>query len=239
MPIYDSAAIRPEEYVEAFEKYIECGGQVSENGEDIFTALDTIIHDEDKTLSFSVDICLLSLLNFNQQLGTLLVHFPESILPFLNQALMNMQKRLVEKSPYLSSLKPYLFARLTGASMLGESVLKSSIGSLRGDDAGRLVAVRGTVVRTGQVKLLENARTYVCSKCHFKFKMYADLDLQMATLSPPSVCRSDGPKPCKSTLFSVIEVNEFSARPASSPSAVANDQCITRRMNARLEITRR
>ena len=166
MPIYDSSAIHPEEYVEAFEKYIECGGQVTENGKDIASMFDYIIHEEDKTLSFSVDICLLSLLNFNQQLGTLLIHFPESILPFLNKALMNIQMRLVEKNPYLSSLKPYLFARLTGASMLGESVLKSSIGSLRSDDAGRLVAVRGTVVRTGQVKLLENARTYVLSLIH-------------------------------------------------------------------------
>ena len=122
---------------------------------------------------------------------------------------MNVQSRLVQKSPYLSSLKPYLFARLTGASMLGESISKPTISSLRSDDAGRLVVIRGTVVRTGQVKLLESARTYICSKCQFKFKIHADLDLQMATLSPPSVCRSDGPKPCKSTSFSVVEVAIF------------------------------
>ena len=205
-PIYDCNAIREEEFVEAFEKYVECGGQVCDNGMGILSLLDEIIHEEDKTISFSVKICLLSLLNFNQQLGTLLIHFPESILPFLNKALMNIQIRLVGKSPYLSSLKPYLFARLTGGSMLGESVLKPSISSLRSDDAGRLVVVRGAVVRTGQVKLLENARTYQCSKCNFKFKMHADLDLQMATLSPPSVCRSEGLKPCKSTSFVVVEV---------------------------------
>ena len=205
-PLYNCAAIRPEEFVEAFEKYIDIGAQKSGNGKDIACILDDIIHEDDKTISYSVDICLMSLLNFNQQLGTLLVHYPEYVLPFLNKALMNIQMRLVQKSPYLSSLKPYLFARLTGASMLGDSISKSTISSLRSQDAGRLVVVRGTVVRTGQVKLLESARSYVCSKCQFKFKICADLDLQMATLSPPSVCRSDGPKPCKSTSFSVVEV---------------------------------
>jgi DNA helicase MCM9 len=208
-PLYDCAAIRPEEFVEAFEKYIETCTQKSSNGKDIVSTLDDIINEDDTTNSYSVDVCVMSLLNFNQQLGTLLVHFPEYVLQFLNKALMNVQSRLVQKSPYLSSLKPYLFARLTGASMLGESISKPTISSLRSDDAGRLVVIRGTVVRTGQVKLLESARTYICSKCQFKFKIHADLDLQMATLSPPSVCRSDGPKPCKSTSFSVVEVAIF------------------------------
>ena len=211
-PLYDRRAIRPEEYVEAFEKYIESGAQISLDGKDIVSLLDDIIHEDDGTANYPVQICVMSVLNFNQQLGTLLVHYPESIIPFLNKALMCVQNRLLEKSPYLGTAKDNVFARLIGASMLGESVVKPSISSLRSDDAGRLVVVRGTVVRTGQVKLLESSRSYICSKCQFKFKVCADLDLQIATLSPPSICRSDGAKPCKSTSFVVVEVPCFSAR---------------------------
>jgi DNA helicase MCM9 len=205
-PLYDRHAIKPEEYVEAFEKYIESGAQISGDGKDITSILDEIIHEDDVTVSYPIQICVLSVLNFNQQLGTLLIHFPESIIQFLNKALMSVQNRLLEKSPYLGTAKDKIFARLVGASMLGESVVKPSISSLRSDDAGRLVVIRGTVVRTGQVKMLESSRTYICSKCQFKFKVCADLDLQLATLSPPSVCRSDGEKQCKSTSFVVVEV---------------------------------
>jgi DNA helicase MCM9 len=174
----------------------------------LISVLDNIIQEDDQTVSYSVHICTLSLLDFNQQLGTLLIHFPEPILQFLNDALMNVQQRLFQKSPYLGSVKTHLFARLAGASLLGESVVKPNISSLRSCDAGKLIVVRGTVVRTGQTKLLECARTYMCTKCQFKFKVHADLDLQMATLCPPSICRSEGPKPCKSTSFSVIEVKK-------------------------------
>ena len=90
-PLYDRHAIKPEEYVEAFEKYIESGAQISGDGKDITNILDEIIHEDDVTVSYPIQICVLSVLNFNQQLGTLLIHFPESIIQFLNKALMSVQ----------------------------------------------------------------------------------------------------------------------------------------------------
>mmetsp|Transcript_5134 Transcript_5134/g.16318 ORF Transcript_5134/g.16318 Transcript_5134/m.16318 type:complete len:132 (-) Transcript_5134:84-479(-) len=119
---------------------------------------------------------------------------------------MNVQKKLFEQSPYLGSVKPIVSVRLKGASLLGDSVNKTCISSLRSADAGRLILVRGTVVRTGPVKLLECARVYQCTKCKFKFKIQADLDLQNPSISTPTVCRSTDAKTCKSNSFTCFEV---------------------------------
>ena len=69
-PLYDRHAIRPEEYVEAFEKYIESGAQISLDGKDIVSILDEIIHEDDGTASYPIQICVFSLLNLPELLKT-------------------------------------------------------------------------------------------------------------------------------------------------------------------------
>ena len=40
-----------------------------------------------------------------------------------------------------------------------------NIGSLRVEDEGKLMTLRGTIIRTGAVLMLEGVRQYQCRKC--------------------------------------------------------------------------
>ena len=44
-----------------------------------------------------------------------------------------------------------------------------SISKIRVKDIGRLITVKGTVIRSGAIKLLEGERLYECNKCKFRY----------------------------------------------------------------------
>lgn len=49
--------------------------------------------------------------------------------------------------------------------LLLNAEMKLSISRIRCHDIGRVLAVRGTIIRTGAVKMLEGEREYECTKC--------------------------------------------------------------------------
>ena len=88
---------------------------------------------------------------------------------------------------------------------LCESVCKRNVSSIRSSDVGVIIQVRGTVIRTGQIKMLESERQYSCDKCAHVFRVLADMDQYNGSLAVPTSCTSERAKPCKSTTFTVVE----------------------------------
>lgn len=207
MPVYDHTAILPSEYVEAFRKFIESGHQCGgEGSQSMLEKIDEILISFDTTIAYSLEVNLLDLLDFNQQLGTLLIHQPEQLMPLFADALSAIQQHQIKTSEdrYSMILKPCVFPRLVVPPTC-ESVCKPNVSSIRSSDVGSLVSVRGTVIRTGLIKMLESQREYECSKCKHTFKVFADLHQQNSSLAAPSACPSVGAKTCRSTSFTIIE----------------------------------
>ena len=74
------------------------------------------------------------------------------------------------------------------------------------DDINRLISVSGTVVRTGQIKMLQARRDFVCVKCKYRFSVEADLEQRHQMTLPPE-CPSHGiaVKPCNGVKFEPVE----------------------------------
>ena len=53
---------------------------------------------------------------------------------------------------------------------------KPCIGALRSSDTGKLVQIRGTIVRTSKLRPLEHSKTLECGKCGETFTVFADLE---------------------------------------------------------------
>jgi len=210
MQVYDHTAILPCEYVEAFEKFLESNvhhGGAGGEGNTLIQRVDAILMELDSTVHYPVEVNLLSLLDFSQQLGTLLIHNPNALLPLFNEALLNVANRRLTESDdhHFMFAKELLHVRLVVPPTC-DSVCKRNISSIRSRDVGGIVSVRGTVTRTGAVKMLEAEREYVCGKCQHRFKVFADLDMQNCSISPPTACPSTNHvKPCKSSVFNVDE----------------------------------
>ena len=66
------------------------------------------------------------------------------------------------------SVKERVHVRVTGLpwSMAGaSSAVSPDLGNIRSAHVGQLLCVRGTVLRTSAVQMLETGRTYACKKC--------------------------------------------------------------------------
>lgn len=74
---------------------------------------------------------------------------------------------------------------------------------------GQLVAVRGTVTRTGACKMLERWKAWECSRCRARVLSYAD-DAAYGCIARPSTCTGTVDElPCRGTKFG--ELDERSA----------------------------
>lgn len=206
--MYDHTAILPVEYVEAFERFIECYAPSGKMGkqESLVQMLDAILVELDDVRHYALEINLLELLEFNQQLATILLQKPNHILPLFAEAIQRVAERRLKESEdkYSMTRKKFIHPRLVRPPLC-DSVCKPNVSAIRSSDVGIVIQVRGTVIRTGQIKMLESEREYSCDKCAHKFKVFADMDQHNGSLTPPTCCPAERAKPCKSTKFSVVD----------------------------------
>lgn len=80
--------------------------------------------------------------------------------------------------------------------------------SRRQDDVNRLLSLSGTVVRTGQIKMLQATREFVCTKCEHSFTVSADLEQRYQMPLPPECPSRLGLKPCGGVKFEPREGSE-------------------------------
>ncbi|XP_075673193.1 putative DNA helicase MCM9 [Castanea sativa] len=78
------------------------------------------------------------------------------------------------------------------------------IGSVRVKHRGILLTLKGTVIRSGAIKMYEGERWYMCQKCKHKFLVYPELEARNS-ISLPSYCPSLSSKPCEGTKFKELE----------------------------------
>ncbi|XP_024029253.1 probable DNA helicase MCM9 [Morus notabilis] len=78
------------------------------------------------------------------------------------------------------------------------------IGCVRVKHQGLLLTLKGTVIRSGAIKMYEGERLYMCQKCQHNFLVYPELETRNS-IQLPSYCPSQRSKPCEGTKFRYLE----------------------------------
>ncbi|GMY39101.1 probable DNA helicase MCM9 isoform X3, partial [Fagus crenata] len=78
------------------------------------------------------------------------------------------------------------------------------IGTVRVKHRGILLTLKGTVIRSGAIKMYEGERWYTCQKCKHKFLVYPELEARNS-ISLPSFCPSQRSKSCEGMKFTELE----------------------------------
>ena len=143
------------------------------------------------TRDYSITIDAFDLLETDPILGQLLIRYPATLLPLLENAVVRAQSDLLRQQLQQQQQQPEEDVdenatstqrpkSIKGTKGGGDGVAattrvharlvhlppfccKTSLASLQADDVGRILQVSGTVVRTSQVQMYESARTYKCS----------------------------------------------------------------------------
>lgn len=178
-------------------------------------------------------MCSLTLLDFHQQIGTLVLFHAKELIGIFDDCLLDVQKRMVKQSRLLGDLgvgdtsseeddneeqstsyrpnytvKTLCHIRLSN---LPPGFVRRNVSEIRSDDYGLFVQVSGTTIRTGAIKMLESEKMYQCAyaKCGHKFRVHADLEqggvVEMPTKCPSSEFAATGQSRCKSTRFNFVE----------------------------------
>lgn len=156
--------------------------------------LETIYFAEEDTLNYTIVIEYTNLLNFKPWVAECLYFRPTKFLPLLDDAIQLVQndiKTIYEKGkssqdPEIPS-KEFVHARINIHGSAAECPeTQPNISKIRVKDIGRLITVKGTVIRSGAVKLLEGERIYECNKCKHRFKIFPDLETGHSIQQPTS-----------------------------------------------------
>eukprot|EP00257_Ricinus_communis_P026924 XP_025014338.1 probable DNA helicase MCM9 isoform X2 [Ricinus communis] len=79
-----------------------------------------------------------------------------------------------------------------------------SIGRVRVKHRGILLTLKGTVIRSGAIKMYEGERMYRCRKCKQEFPVYPELESRNS-ITLPSFCPSLRSKPCEGARFDCVD----------------------------------
>ncbi|XP_062077081.1 probable DNA helicase MCM9 [Humulus lupulus] len=78
------------------------------------------------------------------------------------------------------------------------------IGCVRVKHRGILLTLKGTVIRSGAIKMYEGERWYSCQKCQHSFLVYPELETRNS-IQLPSYCPMQRSKFCSGTKFKYLE----------------------------------
>lgn len=201
MSAADSDLPSEAEFVEAFSHFSKKSNSVRE-------ILCAVLDASDVHAHFRVDISCIELLQINMLLGNLLLNRPLQLMPLFERALVGEQKTILEQglcSPggdgCAASVKENVHVRL-GQVPLAPELQKPTISSVRNGDVGRLLSIRGTVIKTGIVKTLVYSKWFECVACRCRMKVFADAE-QGYHICAPTSC---GNPSCDSSRFCSVDV---------------------------------
>eukprot|EP00755_Sulcionema_specki_P007470 Sspe_Gene.38376::Locus_18497_Transcript_1_1_Confidence_1.000_Length_2593::g.38376::m.38376/K10738/MCM9; DNA helicase MCM9 len=136
---------------------------------------------EQSKCTHPVSIDAVQLLNLEVKVGHMLLAYPDMVLPLAEQSAVVTQQSLKDHidaaarsgqlsklnidNPEMYTVKTQVRARITSMPLVDE-FYRPSITSLRTEDVGQMLAVRGTIIRESSVKMFEACTTYVCERCH-------------------------------------------------------------------------
>ncbi|KAG0631424.1 hypothetical protein M758_1G252000 [Ceratodon purpureus] len=192
------AGVADEEYIRGFQLFLE--NYYGEHLEALLVADDPARH-------YSIDVEYAEFLDASPPLANLLYLQPEKLLSLFDEAVREAQgvTLMAHKQRQGMAVKEHVHVRLNVHGSAFECPeTRPNIGRVRVRDVGRLLTLKGTVIRTGAVKILEGEQEYECGKCKFRFKVETMADLGN-TIQLPSICPSEKHKPCAGNKFKPVE----------------------------------
>ncbi|XP_048544498.1 probable DNA helicase MCM9 isoform X3 [Triticum urartu] len=174
-----------------------------------------LLHPE-STLHFPLVIDFAELLDFDPGLAKILYNDPKGFLPDFDSAAQRAQSEVLcilkkcealgnPDEPRPSAVqKGFVHVRVNVCgSPLEFPESSPSIGKVRVKHRGILLTLKGTVIRSGGVKMIEGKRWYQCRKCNCRFRCYPELEAGNRITLPAS-CPSMSSKGCQSASFQLI-----------------------------------
>ncbi|KAF8067336.1 MCM9 [Scenedesmus sp. PABB004] len=157
---------------------------------------------------YGVPLDVVALLQEQPRLAAALVAQPQAMLEALEDALVAAQELVLERHPERSrmAVKPNAHVRphsLPYSLDPEPNRLSPGISAMGSAHLGRLVAIRGTVVKAGPVKMFEAQKVFACNKCKHRFilKNTAEPSSGSVAYELPLECPSEGAAPCSGANF--------------------------------------
>ncbi|KAG6535677.1 probable DNA helicase MCM9 isoform X1 [Zingiber officinale] len=170
--------------------------------------LRSILLSPDPNLHYPIVVEFAELLEFDPPLAHLLFSHPSDHLPHFDEAARRCQDVILQEpdfSGHKSSKKYHVHIRIsTAGSPLESPETFPSIGRVRVRHRGILLTLKGTVIRSGAIKMIEWEQIYECRKCKHRFKVHPELE-SGKSIKPPTSCPSRRSKSCEGTYFIPIE----------------------------------
>uniref|UniRef100_A0A0E0DYY6 Probable DNA helicase MCM9 n=1 Tax=Oryza meridionalis TaxID=40149 RepID=A0A0E0DYY6_9ORYZ len=179
-----------------------------------------LLPDPDGKLHFPLVIDFAELLEFDPEVAHQLYDYPKDVLELFDAAaqraldIFDAAARRADKSITLDSQrkagdepmeKKFVHVRVnTSGSPLECPEASPSIGKVRVKHRGTLLTLKGTVIRSGGVKMIEGERKYQCRKCKCRFTVHPELEAGNRITLPAS-CKSKSAKGCGGANFQLIE----------------------------------
>ncbi|XP_066371272.1 probable DNA helicase MCM9 isoform X2 [Miscanthus floridulus] len=163
-----------------------------------------LLDDDPSKLHFPLVIEFAELMEFDPKFAGKLYLDPHKYLPFLKDAAQWAQDKVLKKlgNSKTTETKKSVHVRIdvTGSPLESPEV-SPSIGKVRVKHMRKLIALKGTVIRSGGVKMIEYERCYMCRKCKHSFEVYPELEARNRINLPP-LCPKGG---CTSASFQFVE----------------------------------
>ncbi|XP_062233313.1 probable DNA helicase MCM9 [Phragmites australis] len=165
-----------------------------------------ILLDAEPTEHFPLVVEFAELMDFDPKFANELYSRPGKPLRVLDRAAQCAQREMIEESGNLKTeAHEFVHVRIdVSGSPLEFPEASPSIGKVKVKHMGTLLTLKGTVIRSGGVKMIEYERDYMCRKCKYRFKVYPDMEAGNR-INLPASCPSKSSRGCASASFQFIE----------------------------------
>ncbi|CAL5043793.1 unnamed protein product [Urochloa decumbens] len=169
---------------------------------------DIILDADASKLHFPLVIEFAELMDSDPEFAGYLYSSPRDFLPILDTAAQRAQSEMIKQSVDLKregKQKKFVHVRIdVSGSPLEFPETSPSIGKVRVKHMMKLITLKGTVIRSGGVKMIEFERDYMCRKCKHRFSRCPELEAGNR-INLPASCPSTSSRGCVCSSFEVIE----------------------------------
>lgn len=197
-PNGEGIAVDDAEYIDAYQQFIV---------HHYLEELEAILLAEDDLLHYPLQVDFAELLEASPPLAKLLYAQPAKFLPYFDDAAFLAQGVVLEAHKHSGNMavKENVHVRINvNGSAMECPETHPSIGRVRVEHTGKLITLKGTVIRSGGIKMLEGEREYQCTKCKHRFKVFPELEAGNIVRQPTS-CPSQRANACQGSSFKYIE----------------------------------
>ncbi|GMP38943.1 hypothetical protein CsSME_00009991 [Camellia sinensis var. sinensis] len=170
--------------------------------------LRSIILSPDPRLHYPLYLDFAEFMDYHPPLAYIVFSQPVEYLRLFDSAAVWVQKIMCQnfKAGDNASVKMFVHVRINvSGSPLECPETFPSIGRTRVKHRGILLTLKGTVIRSGAIKMFEGERDFECRKCKKRTQVHPELETRNTLRQPLSCRRSQGSKICESISFQFVE----------------------------------